>query len=596
MSLDSGLDPRNCLNMGNPAARLTRLTYALLCGLGACMGGQSTDDGQPRQRDETGVPPVQTPGLPGREPQPPPGGSAECQVDADCAQPALALLSDLASPAAGPGPLTTSRCYELTTVGWDGFPASGPACECEVEGWGTASLGPAGLDVAGSGCFQRGRGGECLFDDADFEGCTPGEPDSCRETCERFHARIEDNAARVFDGEVVDASCNGACQTVVRIGERCFPKGSERYTGGYDCALGVEGVLAAHAQVNRDPADTLELFESGRYPQGTDGVIELTVERLNQLEGDGTAWFSANAQFYERYEMTDGRYGETVDPLEGPDDCSIRRSSALSTGGWPAFLRVDDLVLLDEGQAIPLAEGTSATPRDGYYRYHVQLTPEGIAPRYGGRYGLRGGGGSFGARFELDNLRLPQDLQPSVQDTLRVDPEAFTLTWQGGGSGRELVRVYISLRERFQRGSGGDAVEVYCELTDDGQHTFDPDIFRGLQANFAVVYVSREQRHQHRVGDRVLATLTRVSSGHDVAWGPGCDSAEILAACHAATDDIAETFAACGVDNPPTREERCPALLAEACGTCAEHFACAARDFVCDGRGLVRSSQQCPCP
>lgn len=516
-------------------------------------------------------------------------GPAECTVDPDCEGPDRALLSELAEPAAPPGAVVASHCgYASFASTGDGFGVAGPTCECEIEGLGIRSLGPVGI-----GCHATGRGGDCLFEDADFAGCEQRDADSCEASCALLHERLSDDAARTFSGEIVAATCErGACRRIVQIEDQCFPAGSYRYGQGYDCALGVDGVFAAHAAANRDPTETLDFIEASRYPLGSDGILELEFTRGSEfVDGEG---FGASAQFYPTASEASGFYGEVVDPLDGPDDCGMVRYSNL--GGPtlpPEFLRVERLVLIDGEREIPLQEGTSATPGDGYYAYFANLSELDLTPRFGGAYGLRGEGGSFGTRFELEGIAFPEALVSNLDHAIRLDPQALTLRWQGSGAGP--LRVYFGLRSQLSR-NDGQSVEIACELTDDGEHTFDPSIFEPFEANFASIYLSREVRGRYTAGGKTLATRTQVASQHDVAWGPGCDGSEALAACHAAADRIRSVHAACHSDQVPTREELCPAVLQEACGTCAEYFECVADRYACGPSGLSWTAGHCACP
>ena len=196
------------------------------CLLG-CLGGATTDDDSEEQGDPT-------------RPFEPAPGPTECTQDRACEDLAYAALAELSEPAATPGLLGPPVCREVAFA--DGT-EGGPTCRCPIDGWGNGSLGPVGL-----GCFARGRGGECLFDETDFAGCNPDKPASCDDACELLYSRVQENAKRIFDTEVLDSACvEQRCRTVIRIGNVCFPKGAEREFDGYDCNLGAEGILEAHA-------------------------------------------------------------------------------------------------------------------------------------------------------------------------------------------------------------------------------------------------------------------------------------------------------------------------------------------------------------
>ncbi|MBN1654343.1 MAG: hypothetical protein JXA30_11290 [Deltaproteobacteria bacterium] len=549
------------------------------------VGEHHTNDSDASVPDEPGAS-AGEPVNPATPVQPAESGPAECTVDLDCEEADRVLLSELSQPAAPPGSILGSHCGYVGIVDrGDGLGVAGPTCECEIEGLGTRILGPVGV-----GCYETGRGGDCLFDDADFEGCDQDDANSCQASCALLHERLTADAERMFAGEIVTATCdNGSCRRIVRIEDQCFPSGSYRYGQGYDCALGVDGVFAAHEAASRSPEETLDFFDTSRYPLGTDGMVKLEFVRSPE-KVDG-AWFGASAQFYATVNEPIGYYGEIVDPLDGLDDCSITRRSSLQTTSFPIFLRVDSLVLIDGDREFPLREGTSASPWDGYVAYSANLTELKVTPRFGGAYGLRGEGGSFGTRFEIEEIRFPEALLSSLDDAIRFDPQALTLRWQG--SSTEPLSVLFSLRDQLSHGD--IVVEIECELEDDGEHTFDPAVFEPIEANFASVYLTRRARQQYSVGDKTLAVRAQVSSEYDVAWGPSCDGSDAVSACQAAADRILAIYAECGRDYVPTREELCPPLLQEACGTCTEYFECLAEQYACGPGGLVQNYGSCSC-
>jgi hypothetical protein len=133
--------------------------------------------------------------------------------------------------------LRSSAAIALTVKGGDcarvdiGGDFSGMACTCQTSnGW--LYIGPKG-----AGCFARGRAGDCLWDDSEFEPCTQGDP-KCEGLCQELDQRYAADAAKMFDVEVRLSTCrNGSCRHVLRIEHACFTERSIASGRHFDCKL-----------------------------------------------------------------------------------------------------------------------------------------------------------------------------------------------------------------------------------------------------------------------------------------------------------------------------------------------------------------------
>lgn len=140
----------------------------------------------------------------------------ECDAVSDCDQGVADEVEELRGSVPARVSFDVAECISRSSVGGP----SGSACECHVDGGsGTLAIGPSGLD-----CFALGRGGDCLWQGEDFDGCQIGEAGACDAVCADLERRIADDAAKTFDAEPVYEVCrNRTCHSVLRIGSAVLP-------------------------------------------------------------------------------------------------------------------------------------------------------------------------------------------------------------------------------------------------------------------------------------------------------------------------------------------------------------------------------------
>jgi hypothetical protein len=139
--------------------------------------------------------------------------------------------------------LTMSETISPTIMGGDcarvdiDGEISGMACTCQTSnGW--IYIGPKG-----AGCFARGRAGDCLWGDSEFEPCSAGDP-KCAGECDELERRYAADAARSFKVEVRLSTCrDGSCRHVLRIEDFCYTDRSIGSGGRFDCNLSDSDIL-----------------------------------------------------------------------------------------------------------------------------------------------------------------------------------------------------------------------------------------------------------------------------------------------------------------------------------------------------------------
>ena len=114
---------------------------------------------------------------------------------------------------------------------------AGMACTCLTSnGW--LYIGPRG-----AGCYARGRAGDCLWDDSEFETCSMGDP-ACRGMCEELAQRYAADAAKSFDVDVRYSTCeDSSCHYVLRIEDACYADRSFDSGRRFSCELSDSEIL-----------------------------------------------------------------------------------------------------------------------------------------------------------------------------------------------------------------------------------------------------------------------------------------------------------------------------------------------------------------
>ena len=515
----------------------------------------------------------------------PPGsvGEAECSLDAECLQGVEADLDALSISRSVDYAVSGSSC-EQYNVSTNTGAISGSACACELEGGGSRTIGPVGL-----GCYAAGRGGDCLWSDDEFSGCDLTDPNACAGVCAELETRLEADAARTFQTELIHAACEeGNCRSVVSIDGRCYA--NRQYGAGqdYDCALGVEAILGAHAAASQPPEQTTIPNAPTPYLPGTSAMLDLTVSRENVGTWHGPASFGAFAQFFD----IDGEFeqlGEVLDPLDGVDDCGVSVTFPANTAPHITLLSVASARLRDGETEYTLEEFRSNS--DSFYSYVLGLTELGVGPRHGGSYGFAASGGTFGASIELNGIVLPEALAVTeLEAGSHFERGPLALSWTGRGDAPLRLSLHIEPRYHNQTG----AYDIECLPADDGAFTLPADVMAGAPDGVARVTFRRERRQARDSGGKSMQTIASVNVGYELWLGPSCDGTAALAACQGYADSVSGAYTACGIE-PPALETLCPDYLAQACNTCPEYFTCAAAVTRCDN-GLYLDTAGCGCP
>lgn len=506
----------------------------------------------------------------------------ECRVASDCAERVADEL--LAFGAA----TTNSKHFdaaECSAVGVVGGP-SGPGCICHIAGGdGSLNVGPKGLD-----CYALGRGGDCLFEGSEFEGCDVTEATSCDAVCAELEQRLDDDAARTFEASSVYAACQEQeCKTVVQLGERCFADRSYLAGRSYDCSLGGEAILAAEQEAQKPPVQDELSEDRSLYVAGTNGFLSLAVARGYVGTAASPLSFGAFAQFVDPGAGSVS-YGDSIDPLEGVDDCGVFKGSGSGAGGMLSFHDATDVQLLDGATARPLVE--SEASNGNFYSYILELDPESVEPRYSGRYGVHVSGGAFGAAFDsADGLRLPQELSiAELTTTPHVEQQDLALTWSGQGA----QPLYLHLIVNKNLDGFFESTELRCLMKDDGAFTIPAAVLQAMPTGFASATFERAERRIVKSGPHSLVLEGTIQVSHRFALGPVCDGTAALDACLAHAEQVSAAYAACNL-TPPSLAELCPDFLATSCEACPEYFECAAEQTRCTDQGFF-TPFGCSCP
>lgn len=159
--------------------------------------------------------------------------TSQCDVQ-QCERQAMDLAQSLMAPAEVALTVKGNECIRVDIAGV----VAGMACTClSSNGW--LYIGPEG-----AGCFARGRAGDCLWDDSEYEPCST-EDDKCPELCTELATRYKADAAATFDAELRSSTCgtDGFCHRVLRVEDRCYADASLEKARSYDCALSDEEIL-----------------------------------------------------------------------------------------------------------------------------------------------------------------------------------------------------------------------------------------------------------------------------------------------------------------------------------------------------------------
>jgi hypothetical protein len=226
--------------------------------------------------------------------------------DEECRNRLLTYLPDVADRYTAHYGFETHAC-KVATVATDASEVTGTACECVRNQTGqTVTLGPSG-----SGCSVQGRASDCLYDSAQFEGCTAGVAESCAEACWQATLRIRVDEIEQ-DYEIRRAACvEGACESVVRISDECFTGVTlGRATGTYDCSLSDDAILELQKQAVAAEADV---------PSCSD-------------DPDAALCADDTQPTYSRATPTNGKACSSTRP------CRLRAESKAQSAAWPELV------------------------------------------------------------------------------------------------------------------------------------------------------------------------------------------------------------------------------------------------------------------
>jgi hypothetical protein len=502
---------------------------------------------------------------------------APCQVDAECEDMAKHELSTLTNPGQS-REIESMECIthhgSLPTSSF-----SGPTCTCTQAMTAPIYIGPLGL-----GCYVLGRLGDCLFGDEDYPPCQLGVATSCTAVCEELEKRLAADAARSHTGEVRYAACEeNHCHNVLQAGDSCFADGSWQTGHSYDCALSAAEIRAQHERAATQKPESAILPIPSFTPPEADGFVRLATGTLFKGAKAGPMSFGATTQLYKASE-SGTRRADIIDPLEGPDDCGVRRDHIVAlTGGMVTLYSVDTAALIDGDQEYPFTPAASSIA--SFYRYDVTL---GVAPRFGGTYGYRAGGGTFGSEVNVTRLELPEALTIHELGRSHIDRGPLALTWTGKGS--EPLHMTMSISTEL---TSPIIYTLECLMHDDGAFEIPEAVMLAVPNGFAGVSIEREKRNLLRDNEKTILTVGATVAMHKFAYGDRCDGAPAATACDAYADKVHEVYSECFRAAPP-REELCPETVATVCTLCPEYYECMTRNTNCID-GQITSPPGCPC-
>jgi hypothetical protein len=376
-----------------------------------------------------------------------------CEMDADCTYPGLAedFARALGEPRASPLEIATPLCEHVSRVSNDALRVSGPVCHCSAY-----QIGPIGL-----GCFLFGRDQSCLWDDSEFAGCDPEVASSCHSTCDELEQRLADDAARQIDVTLFGTPCvDGLCKLVMSVEGRCFvyPDTDPSLGRGYDCGLGDRGVIDAARAEAETPKFSPEPIPDFNGPElsaaGTDGAVRLSVRKFTQSSERLEDNFGAFLQWFDG-SIPSVWGGKVVDPLMGTGDCGVFIPTGTPISRGFGFPSQPDWTLID-GETQHGVMGS------------IDLGALGLAPRFGGSYGIITSDPQTQQELTLTGLVLPPDLVINELDqTDRLAHGALHFTWTGQGD----EPLSIAMQTTPGVATRGLEYQLHCLVPDTGAFT-----------------------------------------------------------------------------------------------------------------------------
>lgn len=522
---------------------------------------------------------------------------AGCSSDAQCDSAAAWYARAIAQP--GPARVTFdgSECATGNTSRGTRDSIAGSFCVC------TGDVGSMVIGPVGAGCFIASRSGSCLWDDSEFAGCDFSLPDSCVGVCDELQARLGRDEAATVEATPLGGGCDpqaGVCDVVLQVGsctDCCYHFRAAGAVGvssngtaiAHDCSLGVAGVIAEDRAAWTEPLEPIPFFslDEPSRPPGASKIFQLAVEEV----APEVAWtrreraprFSALAEAYDPpYDVV--WTGVVLDPFEGLDDCGVFRLSNVGvTGGRGEGTLIPSWSLVDG------AERQAFSDRSDFGV--LNLDARGVAPRFGGSYGVLVPSMGDG-QVALEGLRLPEALTlPALSPLRREPPGELTLTWTG--SGADPLRILLT--RRADAVTRGLDYYVACEVTDDGTFTIPAAALQHVPLGPVDVELQRRHRELLPLGSEQVYAEGTVTARSKLIIDATCDEPAVAAACSAYAEVARASQAECG-EEPSPLELMCPPASLEACTSCPESYACGARRQVCGGLGFESALVDCSCP
>jgi hypothetical protein len=504
-------------------------------------------------------------------------------VDAECREKLEMELEALAQPAPRAVEIIASRC-EWIGISLPFESVDGSHCICDRADGGQTYVGPVGI-----GCYITGRDGQCLFGDGDYAPCDTNDPNACSAICEDAAARIEADSNRPVVTELLLAECRDSnCSSAVSLNGHCYGNRDYQSAREVDCSLGAEAILQASDAANAPPELTPDPEGESFYRPGTSATLILGVSRDWYGTTLATQAFYATAQFFEAIEGVSSQAVEVLDPLEGIDDCGVRRLGSVGTSPSVEYLDVQQALLSDGDAEYALEEFASGGK---FYSYDLDLTAAGALPRHGERYGFAASGGSFGASVELDGIVLPEALAiPELERQSRFERSALDFTW----TGRSSTPLQLSLAIARDPSTSADYT-IACRVEDDGAFSVPREVLDAAPDGVVLANFSRMNRRLHDAGGKSVQSVAAVTVYHRFALGSACDGSASMAACQLGASQVRAAYVACGAEPPPIAT-LCPDYVSESCSFCPAFFECQARATTCGAAGLTIASFGCSCP
>jgi hypothetical protein len=348
--------------------------------------------------------------------------------------------------------------------------------------------------------------------------------------------------------------------------------------GGADDQAGAGGA---------DGSETLPGDPNPPFAPGTDGFLLLAARTLFYGRARVADDFGSSFYLFEG-SVEDELYGTILDPLEGIDDCGVAFPSGEgASGGRPIFLRAESATLIDGDQG--LAYESEITGLSMF----LDLSAQGVEPRFGETYAFRALGGDLAQPLAIDDLMLPEVLSIETFEALRtLEPRSYDLVWSG--SGEEPLFVHIDVRQG-EMYAASESHWIDCLLEDDGAFTLPASLFDSMpRDSTAYVRAEREQAFVSEIGGRATLVVGRVTAEHQLAFGEPCDGTDTVTACleHAAALQALQE--SCGEELMPV-ELICPDYLAESCANCPAYFECLTENMSCEDGVVIRRTDGCSC-